>query len=106
MEHPEVGLLVISHRAMALERAIHAVLRLRGQTHHTSPGREWFYTSPEDVKDIVLTVTQGLTTHEMILFPPYQSQRSPTQGPPSTRRYTRRQDRSTLEEGLDSMECS
>ena len=46
---PIVGLVIRTPDSAALERAIHAALRLAHQTVEDSPGAEWFLTSPAKV---------------------------------------------------------
>jgi hypothetical protein len=52
-EKPHVALIVYTEHPLALEAAIHGVLTLRGRKVDNSPGKEWFLTSPEDVKTLV-----------------------------------------------------
>lgn len=45
-----------------LERALHAVLALRGKRKHDAPGTEWFLTTPGEVQeliDFIAAVAQG-----------------------------------------------
>lgn len=42
-----------SETPSVLERAIHSVLTLRGQSMTEAPGAEWFMTNPDEVREIV-----------------------------------------------------
>ncbi len=52
-EKPHVALIVYHKYPIALEAAIHGVLTLRGKKIDDSPGKEWFLTSPEEVRELV-----------------------------------------------------
>lgn len=39
-----------------LERALHAVLTLRGKRKHDAPGTEWFLTTPQEISQIIKVV--------------------------------------------------
>lgn len=39
-----------------LERALHAVLTLRGKRKKDSPGAEWFVTTPKEIEDLIRAV--------------------------------------------------
>ncbi len=39
-----------------LERALHAVLTLRGKRKRDAPGAEWFVTTPEEIKELIHAV--------------------------------------------------
>lgn len=50
---PEIGLEIKTNNPRALEKAIHAILELKGQRVETSgKGNEWFLTSPTEVVGI------------------------------------------------------
>ena len=52
-QSPEVGLEIKTNNPRALEKAIHAILELKGQQVETSgKGSEWFLTSPTEVVGI------------------------------------------------------
>lgn len=36
-----------------LERALHAVLALRGKRKHDAPGTEWFMTTPKEIRELI-----------------------------------------------------
>ncbi len=57
-EQPEI---LGSHEhadTVTLERALHAVLTLRGKRKSDAPGTEWFVTTPEEIKSVILLVLQ------------------------------------------------
>ena len=52
-QNPEIGLEIKTNNPRALEKAIHAILELKGQRIETSgKGTEWFLTSPTEVAGI------------------------------------------------------
>ena len=52
-QNPEIGLEIKTNNPRALEKAIHAILELKGQQVETSgKGSEWFLTSPTEVVGI------------------------------------------------------
>ena len=52
-QNPEIGLEIKTNNPRALEKAIHAILELKGQRVETSGGgSEWFLTSPTEVAGI------------------------------------------------------
>lgn len=46
-EHPDVT---------SLERALHAILTLRGKRKHDAPGMEWFLTTPQEISQLIKVV--------------------------------------------------
>ena len=52
-EKPHVALIVYTKHPVACEAAIQGALTLRGLKLDDSPGKEWFLTSPEEVKALV-----------------------------------------------------
>lgn len=44
---------------MALERAIHSILILRGKRKTDAPGSEWFMTTPEEIEMLIKLVLGG-----------------------------------------------
>lgn len=52
-EKPHVALIAYTKHPLALETAIHGVLTLRGKKVDDSPGKEWFLTSPEEVRELI-----------------------------------------------------
>jgi len=57
---PVIGLVIMTPDSAALERALHASLRLADQTVEDSPGSEWFTTSPDKVKAWYQSFTNAL----------------------------------------------
>ena len=52
-QNPKIGLEIKTNNPRALEKAIHAILELKGQQVETSGrGNEWFLTSPTEVAGI------------------------------------------------------
>lgn len=59
-EHPRIVLTFAHEKAGLLERALHAILELRGQKV-TGPGSEWFATNPAEIQawvDVILSSVQ------------------------------------------------
>jgi hypothetical protein len=52
-EKPHVAMIVYTKHPLAFEAAIQGVLTLRGLKLDDSPGKEWFLTSPEEVRALV-----------------------------------------------------
>lgn len=52
-EHPRIVVTVPSDKALALEKALHAILEVRGQRITTGPGTEWFMTNPDEVRALI-----------------------------------------------------
>ena len=62
LSHPPiVGLVIRTHDSYALERALHAALRLVDAQVTDSPGVEWFMTSPQHVEAWYMHFAQALT---------------------------------------------
>lgn len=55
-EKPHIALLFKTDLPSHLETAIHSILTLRGKKVDSSPGSEWFLTSPDEVEKIVLDI--------------------------------------------------
>ncbi len=55
-ERPRIVLTEIHENAAVLERALHAVLELRGQRIAGAPGREWFNTNPVEIRSLIAFV--------------------------------------------------
>ncbi len=47
------------HDTHTLERAIHAILRLRGKRKEDAPGAEWFVTTPDEIENLIQFVTSS-----------------------------------------------
>ncbi|MFD6391876.1 GIY-YIG nuclease family protein [Nocardia sp. NPDC060259] len=52
-ERPVVVLELETDNAALLERAVHAVLELRGRKIETCPGNEWFETNIDEIRAVV-----------------------------------------------------
>lgn len=55
-EQPEILGMYEHEDTHNLERALHAVLSLRGKRKKDAPGAEWFVTTPEEIKELIRTV--------------------------------------------------
>ncbi len=51
-EYPHVALVIKCSSAKNMEDALHSVLKVRGRWIESAPGKEWFITSPDEIKDI------------------------------------------------------
>lgn len=51
-EVPHLALIINCKDSLLLERAIHSILKLQGKWLPSSPGKEWFITSPEEIEKI------------------------------------------------------
>ena len=60
-ERPEVGLVMKTDKPRVLEQTIHGILRLRDRFMEDAPGREWFITSPSEVKQLYNDVIKPST---------------------------------------------
>ena len=59
-EEPEIGLKIRTDNPRCLEKAIHAILELKGRKINTSGGgNEWFLTSPNEVM-VIQTLINGI----------------------------------------------
>jgi len=61
-EKPHVALIIYTQYPISFEAAIHGVLTLRGQKIDDSPGKEWFLTSPDEVRALVEVFDPKLMT--------------------------------------------
>ncbi len=55
-EKPEVLGTFPHSDVISLERALHAVLTLRGKRKHDAPGMEWFLTTPQEITHLIKVV--------------------------------------------------
>jgi len=55
-EKPEIGLEIRTDNPRCLEKAIHAILELKGRKIDTDGGNEWFFTSPNEVMMIQILI--------------------------------------------------
>ncbi len=51
-EYPEVGLIIKTDQLNLMEKTIQNILKLRGKQMDDAPGKEWFITSPNEVKKV------------------------------------------------------
>ena len=51
-EEPEIALIIQTDAPSDMEKAIHAILAVRGRHKEEAQGREWFMTSPREVEEI------------------------------------------------------
>jgi len=51
-EEPYVALIIRCNDARKLEQTIHNILKMKNKQIETAPGKEWFITSPSEVKSI------------------------------------------------------
>lgn len=58
-EKPHIALIIRTDLPTQLESAIHSILTLRGKKIDSSPGSEWFLTSPVEVETIFLNIIEG-----------------------------------------------
>jgi hypothetical protein len=56
-ERPVIALVVYTAEPQALESALHGILIVRGRQVTSSPGSEWFLTSPAEVEELVHFIT-------------------------------------------------
>ena len=61
-EKPEIGLEIRTDNPRCLEKAIHAILELKGRKIDTDGGNEWFFTSPNEVMVIQILINGILDT--------------------------------------------
>ena len=58
-EKPEIGLEIRTDNPRCFEKAIHAILELKGRKMDTDGGNEWFLTSPNEVM-VIQTLINGI----------------------------------------------
>ena len=51
-ELPHIALIIRCSQSQQLEKAIHCILKARGQWIEEAPGAEWFNTNPQEIEDI------------------------------------------------------
>ena len=56
-ENPKQGLVIKTDYPEALEKALHAMLTVRGRHVEDAPGKEWFVTSPYEVEEMYRLLT-------------------------------------------------
>ncbi len=62
-EFPETTVF-LTEKSGDLEKALHAVLTLRGQKALDTPGNEWFVTSPEEVLELIHVINPAMARSE------------------------------------------
>lgn len=55
-ELPHVALIIYCDDSNALETAFHAIMKVKGRWMADAPGKEWFMTSPDEIKAIYTSV--------------------------------------------------
>jgi hypothetical protein len=61
-EFPVLALVIRCSSSALMERALHAILTIRGFRVHSSPGSEWFLTNPEEVARLAKLVDPTLAS--------------------------------------------
>lgn len=51
-EIPRIGLVIRTNKPRLLEKSLHNILEFKGRKIDSSPGSEWFLTSPNEIKKI------------------------------------------------------
>jgi hypothetical protein len=52
-EKPHIGLVFKTNYPLEYEHSIHCILTIRGRKIDSSPGAEWYLTSPDEVQEII-----------------------------------------------------
>ena len=60
-EKPEVSIVWRTDRPEAAERLLHELLKFRGKHKLDAPGREWFRTSPDEIRQIIECIQPGVS---------------------------------------------
>ena len=55
-ELPHVALIIYCDDSNALETAFHNIMKVKGRWMADAPGKEWFMTSPDELKAIYTSV--------------------------------------------------
>lgn len=55
-ELPHVALIIYCNDSNALEAAFHNIMKVKGRWMEDAPGKEWFITSPDEIKAIYTSV--------------------------------------------------
>jgi len=63
-ERPQIALVIRTNMPSVFESAIHNILTLRGKKIDSSPGSEWFLTSPDEVDEIADFILGGIASSE------------------------------------------
>ena len=57
-ELPHIALIINCDDSNLLEKTLHDILKLKKRWLSNSPGKEWFITSPEEVEQIYVSLTE------------------------------------------------
>lgn len=52
-ERPIIALIIKTEKANQLEQMLHSILNFKGRKVENSPGKEWFYTSPNEISNLL-----------------------------------------------------
>jgi T5orf172 domain len=63
-EKPHISILIYTDNPGDLEKNIHTTLKLRKREIIASPGNEWFFTSPDEVTDLVKFIIPSIKVHD------------------------------------------
>ena len=63
-EKPEVSVVWRTDQPEAAERLLHGLLKFRGKHKLDAPGREWFRTSPDEIRQIIECIQPGVSIRE------------------------------------------
>ncbi len=58
-ELPHIALIIYCDNSGLLERTIHDILKIKQRWLSNSPGKEWFFTSPEEIEQIYYSVVKA-----------------------------------------------
>jgi len=58
-ELPRIALIIKSFDSVALEAALHNILKVRGKWIADAPGNEWFMTTPQEIKEMYFLITNS-----------------------------------------------
>lgn len=64
-ERPIIALIIKTEKANNLEQAIHSILNFKGRKVENSPGKEWFYTSPSEISNLLRSLFPELQVHDL-----------------------------------------
>ena len=64
-EEPEVAVVWRTDNPEEAEKLLHGLLKLRGKHLPDAPGREWFRTSPDEIRQIIESIQPGVSIHNV-----------------------------------------
>ena len=64
-EEPEVAVVWRTDRPEAAEKVLHGHLEFRGKRLPDAPGKEWFLTSPDEIKQIIESILPGVSVQDL-----------------------------------------